>query len=83
MQYNNQPPCPDNHMVGAILCTIFCCLPLGIVAIIKASQVNTLYLRGDYNAACIRASEAKTWTVVSVILGFLSWGGWAGLHWFS
>ena len=70
-------------MVGAILCTLFCCLPLGIVAIIKASQVNTLYLRGEYNAAYVRASEAQRWIILSVILGVFSWGGWAGLQWFN
>lgn len=78
---NNQPPCPNNHMVGAILSTICCCLPFGIVAIIKASQVNSLYLRGKYTEACVRADEAKKWTIVSVILGIISWGGWAGLQW--
>lgn len=78
-----QPPCPDNHMVGAILSTICCCLPFGIVAIIKASQVNSLYLQGQYNAACVRAAEAQKWTTISVILGILSMGCVAGLRYFN
>lgn len=83
IQNNNlQPPCPDNHMVGAILSTI-CCLPFGIVAIIKASQVNSLYLQGQYNAACVRAAEAQKWTTISVILGILSMGCAAGLRYFN
>ncbi len=34
----NKPP--DNNLVWAILCTVLCCLPLGIVAIIKSTKVN-------------------------------------------
>ncbi len=36
-------PPPDNNLVWAILVTVFCCLPLGIVSIVKSSQVNTLW----------------------------------------
>ena len=43
--FNNQMlPKPDNNLVLAIFTTICCCLPFGIVAIVKASSVNTLYL---------------------------------------
>ena len=31
------PPKPDNNLVLAIICTICCCLPLGIVGIVKAN----------------------------------------------
>ena len=34
------PPKPDNNMVLAIACTVCCCLPFGIVGIIKASKVK-------------------------------------------
>ena len=34
-----QPYIP-NYLVQAILVTIFCCLPLGIVSIVYAAQVN-------------------------------------------
>lgn len=42
------PPCPKNHMAMAVISTIFCCLPFGIVAIIKAAQVNSFYMNGFY-----------------------------------
>lgn len=58
-----------NHMVGAILCTLFCCLPCGIVAIVKASQVNTKLAQGDVAGAENAAQSAKTWILVAVILG--------------
>ena len=44
-------PKPDNNMVMAILCTVCCCLPFGIYAIIKASKVNGFYMAGMYNEA--------------------------------
>lgn len=45
-QQNTQPNMPqgvppDNNLVWAILSTVLCCLPLGIVAIIKSTQVNS------------------------------------------
>ena len=30
-----------SHIAPAILCTLFCCLPFGIVAIVYAAQVNS------------------------------------------
>ena len=40
MESTNQPmgPPPDNNLVWAILCTVLCCLPLGIVSIIKSTK---------------------------------------------
>ena len=37
------PMMPNNNMILAILTTVCCCLPLGIVAVIKANQVRKLY----------------------------------------
>lgn len=66
---------PETHMVWAILSTLFCCLPLGIVAIIKASKVDSLWFDGRYDEAMAAAESAKKWSIISavtgVILGFL------------
>ena len=40
-----------NYLVPAILVTIFCCLPVGIAAIIQAAQVNGKLQAGDYEGA--------------------------------
>ena len=58
-------------MVWAILSTILCCLPLGIVAIIKASNVNSLYDRGDYAGAEAAAKSAKSWAMWGAILAVI------------
>ena len=63
------PPKPDNNMVLAIIVTICCCLPLGIVGIVKANQVNALYLSGNYNAAVAQANDAKKWSMIGLIIG--------------
>ena len=44
-------PQPNNYLVWAKLVTIFCCLPFGIVAIIKANKVNTLYAARQFDMA--------------------------------
>lgn len=65
--------CPDNNLVWAILCTTLCCLPLGIVAIVKACSVDRLWLQGRYdeaNAAAKSARNFSIWGVVIAVLGF-------------
>ncbi|MDR2764224.1 MAG: CD225/dispanin family protein [Tannerella sp.] len=42
-----RPPMPENYLVWAILTTVLCCFPLGIVSIINSSNVSTLYAQGD------------------------------------
>ena len=82
----NLPPgqAPDNYLVWAILCTIFCCLPLGIVSIVKSSQVNSKWQLGDYDGARAASADAKkfaTWGaiagIVVLVLYILFFGGMA------
>lgn len=60
----NMPPKPDNHLVWAILSTVFCCLPTGIASIIYASKVNEAYARGEYEEAKKAAKNAKMWALI-------------------
>jgi len=60
---------PSNHLVFAILTTVFCCLPLGVVSIVKASQVNGLWAQGRYPEAQQSADSAKKWARWSLIAG--------------
>lgn len=59
---------PDNYLVWAILATLFCCLPTGIVSIIYSTKVEQEYMRGDYQAACNASNKAKKWAIWSAIL---------------
>jgi heme/copper-type cytochrome/quinol oxidase subunit 2 len=64
-------PAPDNNLVWAILSTILCCLPLGIVAIVKSTQVNSLWAQGQYDAARKSADDAKKFSMWAAIAGII------------
>lgn len=61
------PVKPDNNLVWAILCTVMCCLPLGIVAIMKANEVDTKWNIGDYAGARKAADDSKKWSLWGAI----------------
>lgn len=58
-------PRPQNYLVFAILTTVLCCLPAGVVSIVYASKVNGLYAEGKYDEAESASKNAKTWAIVS------------------
>jgi len=60
-----------NYMTQAILVTLCCCWPLGIVAIVKAARVNSAMARGDYEAAMQASADAKLWCWISFLLGLI------------
>jgi hypothetical protein len=68
--YGLRPSVP-NYLVQAILCTLFCCLPFGIVAIVYAAQVDGKLSVGDYRGATVASGSARTWCWVSFGLGFV------------
>ena len=69
----NPPPPPptneyvSNNLVWAILSTLFCCLPLGIVSIVYAAQVNGKLAAGDVAGARESADKAKKWAIWSAL----------------
>lgn len=81
-----QEPMPPTYLVWAVLCTVLCCLPAGIVAIVFASQVSQKYFAGDIEGAKRSSRIAEIWIIVSFVIGVL-WGtlyipltiaGWVG-----
>lgn len=63
------PASVPNYLVQAILATIFCCLPAGVVSIVFAAQVNGKLQAGDYQGALDASKSAKTWAWVSFGVG--------------
>jgi hypothetical protein len=66
-----RPAKPDSHLAGAIITTLLCCLPAGIVSIVYAAKVDGLYSSGDYNGALAASSSAKFWMNLSIGLGLM------------
>lgn len=71
---NISPPGPkgpfsENWLVEAILVTLLCCLPFGVVGIIFAAQVNTKQQAGDMEGAEKSRREAAKWTKIGFWVG--------------
>ncbi len=64
-------PKPDSNLVWAILTTLLCCLPFGIVAIVYASKVDSLYAAGQYAEAQQASDNAKKWSILAAVVGAL------------
>lgn len=62
---------PDNWLVWSILCTVLCCVPFGIVAIVYASKVNGLWDQHRYAEAFEAAKKAKTFTLIGAVSGLV------------
>lgn len=62
-------PKPSSHLGLAIFTTLCCCLPFGIVAIIKASKVSDYYAMGQYQASQMASDEAKKWSLIALLVG--------------
>ncbi len=61
----------SNYLVPAILVTLFCCLPFGIVSIVYAAQVNSKEQGGDYQGALQASRLAKRWVWASFWSGMV------------
>jgi interferon-induced transmembrane protein len=66
-----RPRSIPNHLTEAILVTICCCVPFGIVAIVYAAQVNGKLQAGDVAGAQDSADKAKMWCWIGFGLGLV------------
>ena len=57
-------PCPESNLIWAILCSAMCCVPLGVVAIFKASSVDKVWHQGKYDEAQKAANDAKKFSII-------------------
>jgi hypothetical protein len=60
-----------NYLVHAILVTVLCCVPFGIVAIVYAAQVNARAAAGNIQGALDASRKARTWAWASFGAGLL------------
>ncbi|MEP0814838.1 MAG: CD225/dispanin family protein [bacterium] len=66
------PPQVKNWLVEAIIATICCCVPLGVVSIIFAAQVNTKLAQGDYAGAVSSSNNARLFFILALVLGLIA-----------
>jgi ABC-type Fe3+ transport system permease subunit len=73
LQHNQQTNTPPpNYLVWAILTTVLCCMPFGVVSIIFAAQVNSKWYSGDLEGAKNSSKNARTWAWVSFGFGLVT-----------
>ncbi len=62
-------PIVQNHLAMSIIITLFCCMPLGIIALVYATQVNLLLAMGNVNLAMETSKKAKFWCFLALGIG--------------
>jgi uncharacterized paraquat-inducible protein A len=67
----------DNNLALAIVVTVICCLPFGILGIVYAAQVNAKAQAGDISGAEESARKARMWSLWGVGLGLVVYAGYA------
>ena len=67
----------------AVIVTLFCCMPFGVVAIVKASQVNSKLSIGDWQGALNASGSARTWCWVSFVCSLIAGILWLGVMFIS
>lgn len=57
---------PHTWLAEAILVTVFCCIPFGIVGIVYAAKVEARFLAGQYELAQEYSRKARLWTMLGL-----------------
>lgn len=65
----DRPQMPETYLLQSILVTIFCCLPLGVVAIMKSLKISEYYNRGQYAEAKKQSKETVMYLELGTIIG--------------
>jgi len=61
----------DTWLWQSIVVTVLCCMPLGIVGIVMASQAQTAIGQGDLVTAAAKAKQAKTFSLIGAGIGLV------------
>ncbi len=67
---------PESNLVWAVLVSLFCCNPLGIVAVAYAAQVDILWHAGQLAASVEAAARARKFAMWATIIGIVFWVGY-------
>ena len=64
---------PSSNILLAVLTSLCCCMPLGIIAVIKASRVRLLYEKGEYDQAIKASVQARRYCYAGIFLSLICW----------
>jgi type II secretory pathway pseudopilin PulG len=67
------PPNVPNYLGPSILATLFCCIPLGIPALVFAGSVNSKIEADDIAGAIEASGKARTWCWITFGVGLCIW----------
>ena len=59
----------NTWLIPAIVTTVCCCLPFGIVGIVYAAKASSMIESGDFAGAQAAAKNAKLWSLIGIGLG--------------
>lgn len=66
-----RPPMPPTFMFWAILSTLCCCFPAGLVALFFSMSVSSRYYAGDYEQAARNSRNTEIWIIISIVAGIV------------
>ncbi len=62
---------PPTNLVWAIITTVLCCVPCGVVAILYASKVSSALQSGDLAAARSASEKGAWWCIGGIVAGIV------------
>lgn len=65
----NIPEKPNDYFKISIALAVLFCIPLGLIAISNAYQVNKYWEQGEYDKAIQASKRAKGWCVATIVVG--------------
>ena len=63
--------CPPTYLALAIFSLDCCFWPLGIVAIVYASKVKSMFLQGLASEARDASNKARMWSIIAIVVGIV------------
>lgn len=69
---NEIPPMKPTTWLWQAIAITFCCSPIfGIIGIIFAAKVNSLYYNGEYDESLVASKRARMWVLIGLIVGIV------------
>ncbi|XP_071945699.1 transmembrane protein 233-like [Antedon mediterranea] len=62
---------PNNYLISAILVTLLCCIPFGIIGIVYSVDSSRKFDYGDGEGAARSARSAKRWSIAGLLFGII------------